>query len=320
MDNFWRQLDKPLLIQAPMADLTCPVYRQLIAKYGKPDIMFTEFVACDGLCSVGRENLLPIFRYAENQQPIVAQLFGSRPDNFYTCAQLAVKLGFAGIDINMGCPDKTILKQGAGSDLITNPELALKIINKTKEGAGSIPVSVKTRLGYNQDSVKDWIAILLKAEPVAITIHGRTKKQMYAGEADWQAIKLAVELRNKLGSKTLIIGNGDITSLEIAQQRIDENGVDGVMVGRSLLGNPWFFNKEIQKQNLSLREVCQVLLEHARLYESMNGVDNKFFTLRKHFGFYLKGFTDVKPLRMALMVASNADEVEIIIKSQLNKL
>src|SRR3989344_2469083 len=243
-----RNLDIPILALAPMADVTDAAFRRIIAKYGKPDVMFTEFVSCDGLCSEGRKNLLPIFKYTEKERPIVAQVFGAKPENFYESAKLIKKLGFDGIDINMGCPDKKVIKQGAGAALMQNHELAKKIIKETKKGAGNIPVSIKTRIGYDKYDKKEfkkWLMALLEEKLAAIIIHARTKKEMSLVPARWDVVAEAVKIRDEFfgdkKDKTLILGNGDVQSVADAKEKARISSADGVMIGRAVFGNPWLF-------------------------------------------------------------------------------
>src|SRR3989344_6322043 len=221
---------KPIFALAPMANVTDAAFRFIIAKYGKPDVMFTEFVACDGLMSPGKDKLLVDFMYTEAERPIVAQIFGSKPDNFYASALLIQELGFDGIDINMGCPDRNVEKQGAGACLMKNPKLAQEIIRETKRGAGKLPVSVKTRIGYNKNSLSEWLPALLETEPAAITIHARTRKEMSSVPANWDTIADAVRIRDEYKSKTLILGNGDVQDLADAEQKVKATGADGAMI------------------------------------------------------------------------------------------
>ncbi len=238
-----------------MADVTDAAFRFIIAKYGKfirpdgttgggPDVIWTEFVSSDGLCSEGREVLLHNLRFDKSERPIVAQFFGATPEHFYKCALLARELGFDGIDINMGCPEKNVVKQGAGAALIKNPALAKRIIAETKRGAGPLPVSVKTRIGFDAKEELLWIPALLEAEPACIIVHGRTKKEMSIPPADWEAIGRAAELAKNFSSssgRTLIMGNGDVIDLKDAAEKAARYGLDGVMIGRGIFGNPWFF-------------------------------------------------------------------------------
>jgi tRNA-dihydrouridine synthase len=218
-DNFWKTLPKPIMMLAPMADVTDAAFRELIAKYGKPDIMYTEFVSADGLCSPGRDKLLVDFKYEKNQHPIVAQIFSSKPENIFEASKLIKGLGFDGIDINMGCPEKSICQQGCGAAMLKTPEIARACIRAAVEGGGGLPVSVKTRLGLvKREELEKWLPELLEEKIEAVIIHARTKKEMSKVPADWSWIKRAVEIRNQLGSKVLIIGNGDVENLEQARQ------------------------------------------------------------------------------------------------------
>ena len=321
------RLDRPILALAPMADVTDAAFRRIIAQYGKPDVIFTEFVSCDGLCSSGKNNLLPILKYTEKERPIVAQVFGAKPENFYESAKLIKGRGFDGLDINMGCPDKKVLKQGAGAALINNPKLAQEIIRQTKRGArlfggqaGEMPVSVKTRIGYekyDKKEFKKWLTALLECEPSAVTIHARTKKEMSLVPAKWDVIAEAVKIRDKFfgdkKDKTLILGNGDVQSVADAEEKARISGADGVMIGRAVFGNPWLFaNGEKDDTIFSPSLKLSILLEHTKLFEKINK-GRKFDVMKKHFKAYVSGFPCTKELRIKLMVTKNAEDVEKII-------
>lgn len=309
---------------APMANVTDAVFRQLIAKYGKPDVMFTEFTSCDGLVSLGRDNLLVDLKFTDAERPMVAQFFSSKPENFYECAQLAQELRFDGIDINMGCPDRSVEKQGAGAALIKDPELAQEIIKETKRGAGPLPVSVKTRLGYNKDILEEWLPKLLETGLAAITIHARTRKEMSDVDAHWDQVKRAVEIRNQRGAETLILGNGDVKDIAEAELKIRETGCDGVMIGRGIFGNPWLFSRERDYKTVTLEEKLAVVLEHTFLFEKIFTRDEKsgqagiksFDVMKKHYKAYFAGFDGAKELRIRLMEAKNFEEVERIVSRQ----
>lgn len=307
------------MVLAPMADVTDAAFREIIAKYGKPDVMWTEFVSCDGLNSVGQKNLLLDLKYTEQERPIVAQIFSGKPDNFEATAQLINKLGFDGIDINMGCPEKSICQQGAGSALIKNPAIAREIIRQTIKGANGLPVSVKTRSGFSKHEIETWLPELLKEDLAVVTIHARTRKEMSKVPANWDIIKRAVEIRNELKSKTLIFGNGDVQDLEQAQARVVETGCDGVMIGRGIFGNPWLFNRSVNRDDLSLEERFKVMVEHTKFYEKLISPHKSFDLMKKHFKAYVNGFDGAKELRMELMDARNATEVEKIIKNYLSR-
>jgi nifR3 family TIM-barrel protein len=330
--GFWGKLNKKgkITALAPMANVTDAAFRRIIAKYGKPDVMYTEFVSCEGLLSAGREVLLNDLIFSEKERPIVAQVFGAKPKQFYECAKLVKKLGFDGIDINMGCPDRAVAKQGAGAALIKNPKLAREIIKEAKRGAGRMPVSVKTRIGDVKNELKTWLPNLLKAEPAAIIIHARTRKEMSLVPANWKTVSEAVKIRDKYKSKTLILGNGDVTSFKDAYEKAKETEADGIMVGRGIFGNPWFFNPKIDFNEIAPQIKIKVLLEHAVLFEKIFGKKKTrpqrlskqacdggrdFNIMKKHFKAYINGFPGAKELRVKAMEAKNAGELKKILRA-----
>jgi nifR3 family TIM-barrel protein len=336
------QLPKPFYALAPMLDVTDAAFRRIIAKYGKPDVMCTEFVSADGLCSRGREKLLPMLAFTPSERPIVAQIFSASPEKIREAAALIRELGFDGVDINMGCPDRNVVKQGAGAALIKSPKLAREIIRAAKEGVqGKIPVSVKTRTGDSRDSLEEWLPELLSEEPAAVTIHARTRKDLSKVPARWALVREAVEIRNKLGSKTLIIGNGDVKSVEEARERADATGCDGVMLGRAIFGNPWLFSGLVRAQRdsqtespatgrvariPSREEKLRVLVEHTKLFEelyaslSVSGSQfrvKNFDVMKKHFKAYVTGWDGASELRMKLMEAKTAGKVGEVVEGFL---
>ncbi len=319
MKNFWAELPKPFFVLAPLANVTDAAFRRVIAKYSKPqgpDVFWTEFVSADGLCLANEEGKAKLMRdlvYTEVERPIVAQFFTATPAHMEKAAQLAQSLGFDGIDINMGCPDKSIEKQGAGAKLILNPALAQELVAAAKRGAPNLPVSVKTRLGYNKDILEEWLPMLLTAEPAAITVHARTRKDMSKVPARWERVKRAVEIRNELESKTLIIGNGDVTDLADAKKKAAESGADGVMLGRAIFGKPWLFSNSQEYENVPDR--LKILLEHTKLFEELLGDIKSFAIMKKHFKAYVEGFEGAKELRVKLMETNSVGEVEEIIKA-----
>ena len=321
--NFWENLRKPFFALAPMADVTDIAFRQIIAKYSKhgesgggPDVFWTEFVSCDGLLSVGREYLLHILEYKENERPIVAQIFGGKPEHFYNSAKLVAGLGYDGIDINMGCPDRSIEKQGAGSALMKDSKRAREIIKECKRGAGDVPVSVKTRIGYNKNELDTWLPEILAEEPAVVTIHARTRKEMSKVPARWEEVARAVKIRNRLGSKALIIGNGDMRDLDDAKKVAVESGADGVMLGRAVFGNPWLF---LDKHYIpTVEEKLQVMVEHTKLFEELCSHKN-FAVMKKHYKAYVTGFDGAKELRVKLMETKNAYEVESLVEGFLDR-
>ncbi len=316
VQGFWKKLKKPVFVLAPMLDVTDAAFRRVIAKYGKPDVFWTEFVSVDGLVSSGKQKLEHLLEYSERERPIVAQVFGANPENFERAARIIKDMGFDGIDINMGCPERKVVKMGAGAGLINNPKLAQKIIMATQKGAGRLPVSVKIRVGDTQEALAKWLPKILEPRPAAITIHFRTRKEMSLVPAHWELARLAMKLSRKYargGVRTLIIGNGDVKNLEEARHKIAEYDLDGVMIGRGIFGNPWLFNK--RKKSVSKDEKLKVLLEHAKLYEKMFKGRKPFDIMKRHFKAYVNGFPGAKELRTKLMAARSAQEVEKIIRS-----
>jgi nifR3 family TIM-barrel protein len=311
--GFWRDLPRPIMAMAPLANVTDCAFRYIIAKYGKPHVFFTEFVSCDGLCSSAYEKLAIDLKYHEIERPIVAQIFGAKPENFFKTAQMVREMKFDGVDINMGCPDKSVLKQGAGCGLIETPELAKEIIYATKEGAGPLPVSVKTRIGLNHVCIDEWIPTLLETKLVAITLHGRTKNEMSKVPAHWDVIGKAADLARD--TETLIIGNGDVASLSDAHHKTVEFKLDGAMMGRAIFGNPWLFNETVDKNQLTTRQQFSALIEHIELFDQWLGAHKNFAIMKKHFKAYVNGFDGAKELRMALMDCELASEAAELLKN-----
>ncbi len=352
--HFWQQLrqqKKPFFCVAPMADVTDAAFRQMIARYGKPDVMWTEFVSANGLASAGRAVLERDLVYSETERPIVAQLFTADPEAMERAAHLVATLGFDGLDINMGCPDKAIEKQGSGAGMIKTPEVAKGVIAAAKAGiarAGkTIPVSVKTRVGYYTPEIATWIRHLLEQDIAALTVHARTRKDLSKVPAQWKYVRDVVALRDAVAPETVIIGNGDVISLADGKARAQASGADGVMVGRALFGNPWFFDESraivatlpkkqpwlirhipfikkyfetkrkaaISEINpITVTERLTVMKEHAVLFEQLLGDIKSFAIMKKHFKAYVTGFTGAKELRVRLMEESRtAEDVSHII-------
>lgn len=335
MKNFWDKLERPFFVLAPLANVTDAAFRRLIAKHSKvvgatPYVTYTEFVSADGLCLAneeGRAKLMRDLLYTDAERPMVAQLFTATPANMEKAAALVQELGFDGIDINMGCPDRAIEKQGAGAKLITTPELAQELIAAAKRGAPNLPVSVKTRLGYNKDSLDEWLPKLLAAEPAVVTVHARTRKEMSKVPARWERIKRAVEIRNEVqqnlpaGRQALIVGNGDVKDVAHGLQLAKETGADGIMIGRGIFGTPWLFSNSQEFKNVEER--LRTAVEHTKLFEELLGdipgrAGKSFAIMKKHFKAYVEGFPGAKELRMELMEATNAAQVEEIIESWLH--
>ena len=295
---FWDGLHRPFFALAPMADVTDVAFRTMFAKYGPPDVFWTEFVSADGLCSPGREQLRVDLLFEKNQRPIVAQLFTANPDTMREAGALVRDLGFDGLDINMGCPDRSVEKQGSGAAMIRNPDRARAVIAAAKETG--LPVSVKTRIGYNREEIDDWLPVLLRSGIVALSVHLRTRKEMSKVPAHWEYMKRIVSLRDTIAPETLIIGNGDVDSIAKARKYTAETGCDGVMIGRGIFGNPWLFNESVVYEKLSVRERLTALREHIHLYAEKLPM-KRFVIMKKHFKAYVNGFDGAKELRMQLM-------------------
>ena len=338
-----------------MDGVTDAAFRYIVARHGKPDVQCTEFVSVEeirrGTASAWRQ-----LRFVESERPILAQIYGADPDGFYQVAHVLCALGFDGVDINMGCPSKSVSGRGCGAALIKNPPLARAIIRAVQAGvrdwasghaidtvglprsvAAQVqqltsiaappalnhrqapPISVKTRLGYDSVVIEDWVATLLEEQPEVIAIHGRTLAQMYRGQADWDAIRRAATLVRE--TSTLVLGNGDLATMPEVVRRVRETQVHGVLIGRAALGNPWIFRaKAWARQQLSMltaaapppevsvRERCQVAVEHAGYFEGLNdGVP--FQAMRKHLGWYCRGFPGAADMRAQLFTTTTSGDV-----------
>ncbi len=313
-----------------MDGVTDAAFRLMVARTSKPALTITEFTNVEGLAR-GAVSMLQQFLYSEEERPVVAQIYGVEVNSYYQVALMACALGFDGIDINMGCPMNKIAKRGSGAGLIRTPELAKTLVRTvqkavqdwangiTLEEAGIrskvitalrtmrseererrlIPVSVKTRIGYDIPIAEEWVKHLLEAEPANITLHGRTLKQLYSGSADWEEIGRAAQVCR--GSGTTFLGNGDIVSLADAEKKIAAYGIDGVLIGRGTYGNPWFFSG----YEPTPLERLEGAMEHGRLYEEVLPERN-FCNMRKHLGWYTKGFSGAKELRSRFMREANS--------------
>ena len=313
--EIWRSLPRPFFMLAPMANVTDTAFRQIIAAYRRPHLMVTEFTSCEGLCSAGRDRLLRELQFSQQERPLLVQLFGSRPETFYECGRLARELGFDGVDINTGCPDRAVVRQGAGCALIGDEQRIAAIVAATKEGAAPLPVSVKTRLGIDRDTLDEWLPMLLATHPAAIAIHARTMREQSAVPAQWDAITRAVEIAH--GSGVPIVGNGDVRDLRHAAQLAAATGADGIMLGRAILGDPWLFSERVHKSELPIDTVLGVMLEHARLFERLLGGVRNFVEMRRHFKAYVAGFPQAKRLRVALMETLSLADAEGVVARYL---
>lgn len=295
MRNFWQKLPKPFTVLAPMDGVTDVVFRQIIACVGKPDVMFTEFINVEALNSKGFEKAAQRLKFTSIQKPIIAQLWGKQANNFYQAAKLVKNLGFNGIDLNMGCPDKSVVKNGCCSALIGNYAQVMAIVKATQEGGAGLPVSVKTRLGIDEIQTEEWIGFLLRLNLAAITIHGRTVKELSDVSAHWDEIGKAVQLKNQLNPETVIIGNGDVSDYSEILQKHRKYQVDGVMVGRGVFKNIKIFYKVPSPLTFASR--INLLCQHARLFEKTWQGTKSFQIMKKYFKIYLSDFDGAGQIR-----------------------
>lgn len=315
MKNFWINLPRPIITLAPMEDVTDTVFRQIVRECGSPQVFFTEFTNSDGMFSKGDHEVSKRLRFDPIEKPIVAQIWGLVPENFYKAAIRLKGMGYDGIDINMGCPEKSVISKGACSALINNHNLAREIIQATKEGAGELPVSVKTRLGFDKIQIEDWLGFLLSCDIAVLTVHARTAREMSKVPAHWDQMSNVVKLRDMMQKNTLIFGNGDIKSLEEAYQKVKQYGIDGVMIGRGIFENPWIFNPAVDITTISPKERMELLVRHVRLYEKIWSNTKPFQVLKKYFKIYIKDFDGASHLRQKLMECNGYEDVYNFITS-----
>ena len=305
-------LKKPFFILAPMDDVTDTVFRQLIAELAPPDLFFTEFVNVDALQSKGREPTLKRLRFTDKEQPLIAQIWGKNPENFYKTAQELARMGFAGVDLNFGCPDKNVVRNGTCSAFILpdNREAALEIIRATREGLGtSLPLSVKTRLGFN-DIDFTWHRLLLDQKLNMLTIHGRTKKQMSKVPADWNQIEEVRKIRDAVSPSTLIIGNGDVLSRKQGQELAEQHRLDGIMIGRGIFHDPFMFSETDQWEQATKQQRIALYKRHIELFaETWQNNERKIHTLNKFCKIYIQNFEGASLLRETLMQAETTVEL-----------
>jgi tRNA-dihydrouridine synthase len=320
--NVFENLPKPFFVLAPMDDVTDTVFRRIVGECAPPDLYFTEFTNVDGLQSAGRPRLLKKLRFTAAEQPLIAQIWGKEPENFYKTAReiadgsLARELGlpegvnFAGVDLNMGCPEKTAVKHGTCSALINDRPLAHGIIEATRKGLdGKLPLSVKTRTGFNTVDLS-WIEFLLGHGLDMLAVHGRTRKQMSDVPADWDVIGQARELRDKLAPGTLIVGNGDVMSREQGAALAEQHGLDGIMIGRGIFHDPFAFTPRSTWESYDPARRIDLYMKHVSLFAgTWKHRERNIKTLNRFCKVYINGFDGAKELRERLMAAGNTGEL-----------
>lgn len=328
--GFWKNLPKPFFALAPMHDVTDAAFRQIIAKYGKPDVFYTEFASTDGLSNdIGRPKLMHYLNFSKEEHPIIAQVFGAKSEKFYETTKLVASLGFDGIDINMGCPEKNAVRGGSCAGLFHTPEIAKDLILASKQAASDyakennteeIPVSIKVRIGDTKPDWQNWISKLLEAQPAAIAIHLRTRKEMSKVPAHWELMPEIVKFTHDNtteDTRPLIMGNGDIKDIPEAKQKVLETNADGIMLGRAIFGNPWLFAGRDDNPP-SIQERMKVLIEHVKLYEEKFSGIKHWDIMKRHFKAYVTEFEGAADLRAKLYETKNSQEVEVVLKDIIN--
>ena len=325
ISNFWKDNEGPLFMLAPMEDVTDTSFRQTVLEISDPEhlhVLFCEFMNTDGFCHPeGRERVAQRLRINDSEQQLlkktntalVAQIWGTNPENFYQTAKyISENTTFHGIDINMGCPMKNIIKKGACSALIDQPDLAKEIIEATIEGS-SLPVSVKTRIGVKEVVTEKWISHLLTTNIHGLTVHGRVQKMLSTGIADWNEIAKAKLLAKQINSDIKIIGNGDVLSLQQGYDCVDKYDLDGIMIGRGIFHNPWFYNNSEAPEDAEMR--LKTLMRHAHLYNETWQTEKPWNILKRFFKIYTSGLRGAAALREGLMLTKNMDDLNEVIEN-----
>ncbi len=313
MNNFWQKLPKPFTVLAPMDGVTDVVFRQMMVSIGRPDVFFTEFTSTSGLMSKGFEKVVRSLKFKKNELPVVAQIWGLNPKDFYDTAKLCKKMGFSGIDLNMGCPIYGVVKKGACSALIKNKPLAKEIIQATKEGAQGLPVSVKTRLGFENEQINDWISFLLEQDLPALIIHLRTVAELSKVDAHWELMPKIIKLKNKIAPDTKIVGNGDIKTKEEIGQKFEKYGCDGFMIGRGVFFDPWIFNNTFDYRNETAVMRLNLYLEHIKLFEKIWKDEKNPDSLKKFSKMYINNFNVATEFRNKINLTKTTQEmIELI--------
>lgn len=310
MKNYLDNLPNPFLILAPLDDVTDTVFRQVVGSCAAPDLYFTEFTNVDALQSPGRENTLRRLQFTEKERPLIAQIWGKQPENFYKTAKELVEMGFDGIDLNMGCPDKAVVKNGCGGGLIENKKLAQEIIKATQEGAANqIPVSVKTRIGF-KDFDKEWLELLFSQKLNMLSVHLRTVKELSLVPAHWEIMDVIRHMRDSISPDTALVGNGDIESRLQAEELVKKYGIDGAMIGRGVFHDPYVFAKNSPWDSFGPEQKIELYEKHVSLFaQTWQNQERRVHVLNKFCKIYINGFNGAKELREKLMRANDTDEL-----------
>ncbi|SUM81809.1 tRNA dihydrouridine synthase [Staphylococcus saprophyticus] len=306
-ENFWRELPRPFFVLAPMEDVTDVVFRHVVSEAGRPDVFFTEFTNTESYCHPeGVHSVRGRLTFTEDEQPIVAHIWGDKPDHFREMSIGMAEMGFKGIDLNMGCPVPNVATKGKGSGLIQRPEIAAEIIQAAK--AGGIPVSVKTRLGYSEiDEWRDWLRHVFEQDIANLSIHLRTRREMSKVDAHWELIGEIKKLRDEIAPDTLLTINGDIPDRKTGLELAEKYGIDGVMIGRGIFHNPYAFEKEPREH--TREELLGLLRLHLDLFDQYTENEpRQFKPLRRFFKIYVRGIRGASELRHQLMSTNTTDD------------
>lgn len=317
MKSIWTSLPTPTLLLAPMEGVTDTVFRRIVALCAKPDLSMTEFTNVEGYFSIGKERIAESLRFTPEEQPLIAQIWGNNPETMEQMAIVLCSMGFVGIDINMGCPDRNVMAHGCGAALIETPDIAKALVKAVKRGIESsgrdIPVSVKTRLGLKNIQTHSWISFLLEQGLDALTVHARTAKELSKVPAHWDEIEKVVTLRDTMGIATKIIGNGDVKDAKDAKEKSKQHGVDGVMIGRGIFENMWAFDRSEHPHVGTTSELFGIMKTHIQMFEKEWGNTKNYATLKKFFKIYIKGFDGASEVRDRIMQTNTSKEALAIL-------
>ncbi|KII19499.1 tRNA-dihydrouridine synthase [Staphylococcus aureus] len=311
-ENFWSELPRPFFILAPMEDVTDIVFRHVVSEAARPDVFFTEFTNTESFCHPeGIHSVRGRLTFSEDEQPMVAHIWGDKPEQFRETSIQLAKMDFKGIDLNMGCPVANVAKKGKGSGLILRPDVAAEIIQATK--AGGLPVSVKTRLGYYEiDEWKDWLKHVFEQDIANLSIHLRTRKEMSKVDAHWELIEAIKNLRDEIAPNTLLTINGDIPDRKTGLELAEKYGIDGVMIGRGIFHNPFAFEKEPREH--TSKELLDLLRLHLSLFNKYEKDEiRQFKSLRRFFKIYVRGIRGASELRHQLMNTQSIAEARALL-------
>ncbi|HHZ7001322.1 TPA: tRNA dihydrouridine synthase [Staphylococcus aureus] len=311
-ENFWSELPRPFFILAPMEDVTDIVFRHVVSEAARPDVFFTEFTNTESFCHPeGIHSVRGRLTFSEDEHPMVAHIWGDKPEQFRETSIQLAKMGFKGIDLNMGCPVANVAKKGKGSGLILRPDVAAEIIQATK--AGGLPVSVKTRLGYYEiDEWKDWLKHVFEQDIANLSIHLRTRKEMSKVDAHWELIEAIKNLRDEIAPNTLLTINGDIPDRKTGLELAEKYGIDGVMIGRGIFHNPFAFEKEPREH--TSKELLDLLRLHLSLFNKYEKDEiRQFKSLRRFFKIYVRGIRCASELRHQLMNTQSIAEARALL-------